>query len=212
MLTRRGGLLVGLALALVSLALIIIGCGGGSSSSDSSELASGAEPSAEFKDPNGVKVTIVKFGSEGSAEEREAANVVVVKSLKARETGDWAAQCATLNKVGMKEIPGVSGKEQECAKLLKKFAEPISISKEVREDQLSGSIAALRVEGERGYALFHGKDGKDYALALEMEGGGWKVSSINTIELGAPEASEGSGESTGEPAKSSKSKAKKPKP
>ncbi len=138
---------------------------------------------------------IVKFGKEGSAEEREAADVVVDESLKARESGDWAGQCATLNKTGMKEIPGVAGKEKECAKLLEKFASPVSATKEIREDQLEGSIAALRVQGEKGFALFHGKDGNDYALALEKEGGAWKVSSVNTILLTAPEPSKGEAES-----------------
>ena len=138
---------------------------------------------------------IVKFGDEGSAEEREAANAVVVKSLEARESGDWAGQCATLNKAGMKEIPGVAGKEKECAKLLKKFASPVSATKEIREDQLEGSIGVLRVKGDKGYALFHGKDGNDYALALEKEGGAWKVSSVNTIVLSAPEPSKGEAES-----------------
>jgi hypothetical protein len=193
---RRGGLLVGLALALLSLALIVGGCGGGSSSSSSSssDSASGGEGSASFPTSKAT-IKIVKFGKEGSDDEREAASAVVAESLEAREDGDWATQCATLNKTGMKEVPGVAGKEKECAKLLQKFASPVSATKEIRADQLEGSIAALRVEGEKGYALFHGKDGTDYALALEKEGGDWKVSSVNTIVLTAPEPKKGESES-----------------
>lgn len=181
---RRGGLQLGFAWALLALVLIVGGCGGSSSSSPSTtETGTGAEPSAAFLKPKGEYNTIVRFGEEASGEEREAANVVVVKNLKARETGDWATQCATLNKLGLKEIPGVPGQEQECATLLKAFAEPIAKTKEFRKDWLSGPIAALRVKGEKGYALFHGSDGKDYALALEKEDGSWKVSSVTTIEL-----------------------------
>jgi hypothetical protein len=182
--TRRGGLQAGFVLALACLGLLIVGCGGGSSSSSSSpssESASGAEPSAQFLKSKG-KNTIVKFGEEASTEEREAANAVVVENLKARESGDWSTQCATLSKTGFKEIPGVKN-QQNCAELLAKFARPISATKEIRKDRLSGSIAALRVKGEKGYALFHGNDGKDYALALEKENGTWKVSSVNTTEL-----------------------------
>jgi hypothetical protein len=205
---------VGLALAVTVLALLVAGCGGGSSSSswDPSQSAAGGEASAEFEDPTGFVGTIVNFGSEGSREERKAANVVVVKNLEARETGDWASQCATLNRVGEKEIPGVGEEERECSKLLGVFAQPINGTKEVREDQLSDSIAALRVDGEKGYALFHGKDGKDYALPLEKEGGTWKVSAVNTIELGDPKSKEESVESTKESSKSPKPKAKKSKP
>jgi hypothetical protein len=174
----------------VSLALAVGGCGGGSSTTSppSSASGSGVEPSAAFLRPNGANDRIVKFGEEASVEEREAANAVVVKNLRAREVGQWATQCATLDKVGIKEIPGAIGKERECPKLLEQFAQPIAGTKEVREDRLSGPIAALRVEGKKGYALFHGNDGNDYALALQKEDDTWKVSSVNTIELGKTES------------------------
>lgn len=179
MLVRRGVLRVGILLALLSLTLVA-GCGG-SSSSSSSEPSSGAEPSAQFLTKKG-KNTIPKFGEESSEEEREAANAVVVESLKAREAGDFGAQCETLNKKGLEEIPGAIN-HRVCAGILAKFARPLAKTQEAREDRLSGAIAAFRVEGDRGYALFHGSDGQDYAMALEKENGAWKVSSINTIEI-----------------------------
>jgi hypothetical protein len=200
MFTRWGNLRVGLALALLSLALIAAGCGGGSPSSASpSDSGSGEETSADFPNTKAT-VKIVTFGKEGSTAEREAANAVVVKSLETREAGEWIGQCATLNKTGMREIPGfpgVAGEVKECAKLLKKFASPVSATKKVREDQLQGSISVLRVKGEKGYALFHGKDGNDYALGLEKEGGAWKVSAVNTILLSAPEPSKDEGKDSG---------------
>ena len=173
----------GFAVALIGFALIVNGCGGGSSASPSTASGSGpaAEPSAQFLRPTG-KNTIVKFGEEASAEERSAANVVVVANLKARETEDWATQCSTLNKVGLDEIPVVTG-QKNCPDLLAKFARPLSATKEIRKDRLAGSIVALRVNGDKGYALFHGTDGKDYALPLEKEAGSWKVSSLNTLEI-----------------------------
>jgi hypothetical protein len=182
--TGRGGLQAGLLLGLACVALFIAGCGGGSSSTSSSsstEAKSSAEPSAQFLKPKG-KNTIPRFGEEASTEEREAANTVVVESLKARETGDFATQCETLNQTGIKEVPNAKN-QKGCPAALKKFAEPLSSTKEIRKDTLSGSIAALRVKGDQGYALYHGNDGKNYALPLGKENGTWKVSSVNTIEI-----------------------------
>jgi hypothetical protein len=128
------------------------------------------------------KNTIPKFGEEASVEEREAANAVVVASLKARQAADFAAQCETLDQAAMKEIPKAKNL-QGCPAALKKFAEPLSATKKFRKNTLSGSIAALRVKGDEGYALFHGTDGTDYAVPLEKEDGVWKVSAVNAIQL-----------------------------
>lgn len=179
----RGWSLVPLLLALACLALIVAGCGGGasSSSSGSGSTGGGSEPSAEFLKPKG-KNTIAKFGEEASEEEREAANAVVVENLEARQAADFATQCDTLNMKGIKEIPNAKN-HKGCAAALKKLAEPLSGSKEIRKNTLSGSIAALRVKGDQGYALYHGKDGKDYAVPLEKEDGEWKVSALVTTPL-----------------------------
>lgn len=179
----RGGLRVGLCLALLFAGVLIAGCGGGSSSStaSSSEAASGTEPSAQFLKKKG-KNTIPKFGEESSTQEREAANAVVVESLEAREAADFKTQCETLNMAAIKEVPGAKTRAG-CSAALKKLAEPLAKTKEIRKDTLSGSIAALRVKGEKGYALYHGNDGKNYAVPLEKEGGAWKVGSLVTTEI-----------------------------
>jgi hypothetical protein len=168
--------------ALICLGLLAGGCGGGSASSatESSSSANG-EASAAFIKKGHVNA-IPKFGQEASEEEREAVNAIVVENLKARAAADFAAQCKTLGAKGMAEVPGAKN-QQTCAKALKKFAEPLSGTEKARENTLKGSIAALRVKGDKGWALYHGNNGKDYALPLEKEGGTWKVSSVLTTEL-----------------------------
>jgi hypothetical protein len=161
-----------LAVILLVLALAVSGCGSDSSSSSTSA----SEPSAEFLKPKG-KNKIAKFGEEASEEEREAVNQVVVENLEAREAADFSTQCDTLNMRAIKEIPNAKD-HRGCPAALKKLAEPLSGSKEIRKDTMSGEIAALRVKGDRGYALYHGNDGKDYAVPLEKEDGEWKVSAI----------------------------------
>jgi hypothetical protein len=199
---RNGALAPLLLLVLSSLALIVAGCGSSSSSpsaaSSTTEPGSVSDPSAEFPKTKESR-PIVTMGKEGSAAEREAASEVVVESLKAREAGDFSVQCKTLNTTGLKEIPGAKN-QSTCPAALKKFAEPLAKTKEAREDRLPGSIDALRVKGENGYALFHGTDGQDYAVALRKEGGDWKLSAVNVIELGAPKP-----ESASKPKKSGKS-------
>jgi hypothetical protein len=178
-------------LLIVAAALLFAGCGGGSSSTSSSSASGsttttsdnggGAEPSKQFLKPKG-KNEIAEFGSEASAEEREAASEVVEESLKAREDADFATQCETLSLKGVKEVPGTKSRA-ECPKTLKSFAEPLAESKEARKDTLSGPIDAMRVKGEKGYALYHGTDKKNYAVPLEKEDGAWLVASVNTEEI-----------------------------
>jgi hypothetical protein len=48
---------------------------------------------------------------------------------------------------------------------------------------MTGPIDALRVEGDRGYALYHGTKGKDYVMAMKKEDDEWKVSSLTESEL-----------------------------
>jgi hypothetical protein len=177
--------------ALASIGLLAVGCGSGSNSSTSSgttgaavAAGNGPELSAEFL--NKTDRSIVKFGKEASAAEREAASAVLTESLEAREAGDFATQCATLTSTAIAEIPGAreSGSlKDNCPAALKELATPLSQSAKARKNTLSGPITALRVEGNVAHALYHGNDGKDYAIGLEKENGVWKVGSIETIEL-----------------------------
>lgn len=175
----------------IGLILLMMGCGAGSNSSSSSGTTdsavvteSGPEASAEFL--NKTDHSIVKFGKEASAEEREAASAVLTENLEAREAGDFATQCATLTAAAIEEIPGAKepgSLKNNCAAALKELATPLSQSAKARKNTLSGPITAMRVKGNVANALYHGNDGKDYTMSLEKEDGVWKVGSIETIEL-----------------------------
>jgi hypothetical protein len=162
---------------LVVVVLAATGCGGGAKST----VSSNNSPSTQFikKDSNNP---IPTFGKEAPAKELEAADAVVVESLKAREAANFARQCETLSLKAIQEVPNAKSRTN-CAAALREFAQPLSASKPIRQDDLWGSIAVFRVKGNRGYALFHGKDGSDQAVPLEKEGGSWKVASIQTIRL-----------------------------
>jgi hypothetical protein len=182
------------ALILLILALVAVtGCGSsGGSSSSSSE--SGTEASQPLTGTRSFPKTAeskqyVAFGKEAGATDREAASAVLTENLEARQGADFAGQCSSLGKAGLEAVLGamksseVKAARAECAGSLKSLAEPLSSTKEVRTNTLSGPISALRVKGPKAYALYHGNDGNDYAMPMEKEGGKWMVGSIVTTEL-----------------------------
>ncbi len=169
--------------------LLVAACGGGGSGTAEGSKGSGgdaAEPSKQFQDPQGAKGTepVATFGKESGEAEREAASAVLARNLTARQKANFATQCETLGKRGLEIVLGKGKSERSrCPAALKELAEPLSASKEARADTLSGEIAALRVKGSQAYALYHGNNGKDYAMPMELEGGNWKVGAIVTTEL-----------------------------
>jgi hypothetical protein len=185
------------ALVLLILALVAVaGCGSsGSSSSSSGSSTGGEEGQAVVTGTKSFPKTkeskqYVAFGKEAAAPEREAASAVLTENLEAREGADFAGQCSSLGKAGLESVLGpvksseVKSARAKCGGSLKSLAEPLSGTKEIRKNTLSGPISALRVKGTKAYALYHGNDGNDYAMPMEKEGGEWLVGSIVTTELG----------------------------
>jgi hypothetical protein len=182
-----------LMVAATLMAAFASGCGSGdSSSSTSSDSSSGnaTTPSesagiASFL-KKGSKNKIATFGQEASAEEREAASSVLEENLQTRAAGDWASQCSTLAAATIKkeveEAPIAQGIEG-CAKQLEAQAKPLSITKGVRANTMTASIGALRVKGDKAFALYHGTKGVDYSMPMEKEGDEWKVASLTTTKL-----------------------------
>jgi hypothetical protein len=183
------------ALAAIALLVFLAGCGSGSSSSSEASTTSGS-PSSEsnnplsggpssFIEPNNPNNKYAKFGKEASAAQREAASAVLAENLEARESGDFATQCATLNAAGVKELAGSKKPSPEtCAAGLKKLAEPLKNTEEIRADTFDGQIDVFRVKGTKGYALYHGTDGNNWMMSMVEEGGAWKVGAIIAIEVG----------------------------
>lgn len=174
------GTIVAAVIAAIVIAIAAVGCGG--SSSDASEAAGGA---SFVKPGNNKKIT--KFGEEADDEEREAASEVVEENAQARAAGNWAKQCASLTPGAVKALEEENAERGEvqgsCAKDLEYQGEPKSQTASIRADTMTGPIDALRVKGDSGYALYHGKQGKDYAVPVEKVDGEWKVDDLLTEEL-----------------------------
>jgi hypothetical protein len=176
-------------LGAIGLLLLAVGCGSGSAgSSGATETGasrkSGPEPSAEFL--NKSDRSIVTFGKEASKQEREAVSAILTENFQARAEGDFATQCATLAVKAMEILPGASNTddlEKNCVTAVRELATPLARSAKARKNTLSGSVPALRVQGNIARALYHGTDGKDYTIGLEREDGTWKVGSLVASEL-----------------------------
>jgi hypothetical protein len=183
-------------LAVVLMAALAVGCGSSSSSSSSpspsanSTTGSTSDPntsdeteaSKEFVKPGGEN-KFAKFGQEADAAEREAASEVLEVNLQARAVGNWAAQCSSLSVAAIKKVEesAVAPSPPEgCAKALEAQAEPLSSTKEIRSDTMTGPIAALRIEGNNAFALYHGTKGVNYAMPMSKEGDQWKVDALVT--------------------------------
>jgi ABC-type phosphate/phosphonate transport system substrate-binding protein len=187
------------------IALLVAGCGSSSSSSSGSSGASSSASSStaassstessegesnlagEFIKPgkkNKEINLIIKAGTEAEAAEREAASKALEENLEARAGKDWEVQCETLAAELVKAVeqgaPPTLAKAG-CAKLLAELAK--QASPQVLENTMEGPIDALRVKGNQGFALYHGKGGKDYIVPLTKEGGEWKVASLTTEEI-----------------------------
>ena len=136
---------------------------------------------APTKSQGGSNPTPTTFGKEASTEEREAAGAVLTENFRARAAADFATQCATLSAKAIEQIPGMpkSGNlGKTCPAVLKRLATPLAQTAPARKNTLSGPIYALRTKGNLAQALFHGNDGKDYAILLEREAGTWKVGTL----------------------------------
>jgi len=196
------------------LMLLVVSCGGSSSTGATGSSSSTTEPSTasseskeasteeasteegsteeanteEGKKEEGKKskTSVATFGSDAAASEEEDAAAILAVSFRARANHDWAGQCATLAKNLAKEYEERASfykVGKSCAQVLGKEAE--GAPAKVLADRFTGSLTAMRVKGNRGYAIFRGTDGKTYSMPMVLEGGSWKVGSV--VETPLPE-------------------------
>jgi hypothetical protein len=122
-------------------------------------------------------------GGEG---EGGGASAALTAFMKARGMGDWATECSYAGAPALqpleemaKDNPQYKGKP--CPVLLAALAK-LQPAK-VRENNLSGAIV-VREEGAKTVAVYHGPEGKAYAMPMVKEGGDWKVASLLTEPAG----------------------------
>lgn len=156
-----------------------------SSSSGGGQSASAGEGSASFRTRGGDN-SIQNFGDEADESEREAAEANIDAYLEARADGDWKKSCEYLAKTAIQPLerlaessPQLKGKG--CAAIIGTLSAQLPASS--RANPLVSGVASLRIEGDRGFALFHGPRGTDYFIPLAKEGGEWKAGALAASEF-----------------------------
>jgi hypothetical protein len=182
------------ALAIVALAVGLTACGGAEDSTQSSSSTANTtqqatktpgQGSASFRTPGGDN-SIPNFGDEADAGEVAAATTVLASYLQARAKGDWGKDCALLAKTAATPLEQLAAKSPElkgkgCAGILAAFV--AYVPKSSRAKTMTSGIASLRVQGDRGFALYHGAKGIDYFMPMVKEDGQWKVGSLAASEF-----------------------------
>jgi hypothetical protein len=147
--------------------------------------SSADEGSASFRTPGGDN-SIQGFGAEASSAEVDEASRALSSYMEARAEDDWAKQCTLLARAAVAPLEQLGSRSAQfkgagCAAILEALlgAGPAS----TRANTLTNGIASLRVEGDRGFALYHGAGGADYFVPMIKEDGEWKVGAIAPNEF-----------------------------
>lgn len=163
----------------------------GDSSDESSSPDSSSDPtptgegSAAFRTPGGDN-SIQDFGEEPDSDEIEVANEALAGFMQARSEQDWEGMCTYLAEATLAPLEDLAARAPQfkgkgCAAILKGL---LSTSQSVSStNTLTEGIASFRVEGERGFALYHGPKGVDYFVPMIEEDGEWKVGSLAPSEF-----------------------------
>lgn len=139
---------------------------------------------AQFRSKGGDN-SIQEFGAEGGSAERADAAAVLHAYLDARAAGRWEDACsylaaeviATLEQFG--STYGAEKKLEGCPDILQALTSGAGTAG--LRAMADVDVGSLRFEGERGFLLYHGPQGVDFAMPVTVEAGEWK--------LAAPEAS-----------------------
>jgi hypothetical protein len=180
-----------LMVALAALILIVSGCGDstsrpGGSASQEKPYPWIKGPAREFLGPDGASITAT-FGREASKAEREQASRVIAAWMRARAARDWVKDCSHFSRRYVKSLVAEDavkvshGKVENCPQALAYFGSQASGD---YKNTLSGPIDSLRIRGRQGYALYHGRDGRDWSVPMDREGGKWLVSIAAPVEEG----------------------------
>ena len=178
-----------LPLALVALAFAV-GCGGGDSTGSSASDAKEPlypwlkGPTREFLVRDGDNV-VQTYGHEATAAEREDVSDIVEAWMRAREGHREAQECRYLDPVNVKSLLESASnitqrKVSSCAVALTVLGE--TGNRASRANNMTGPIDSLRLGQGRGYAQYHGDDGRDWIVPVRSVGGEWKISTLAPLD------------------------------
>jgi hypothetical protein len=131
--------------------------------------------------------SIQEYGTEQDSGERSAAMQPIAALYKALATSSWTEVCNTyLSASNVEQITLLAEKSpqlngQGCPEVLAGLTQ--TRPNETPPDTPDGGLISFRTEGDTGFAIYWGIDGKGYAYALKSEGGAWKLTSLAPTPL-----------------------------
>jgi hypothetical protein len=131
--------------------------------------------------------SIQEFGREAGDSEMERAAAVLHAYLDARAERRWDDACSHLSAeavAGIEQFAATFAQDKDiegCPDVLEALSG--STSDEALKEAAQADVGSLRTEGSRGFLLYHGPRGVDYAVAVVEEGGEWKLASPEATPL-----------------------------
>jgi hypothetical protein len=141
-------------------------------------------PAREFLVIDGDNA-VPTFGREATQAEREQASRVIEAWMHARAVTDWEKDCSYFSRQYVRALVAedatkvTNGRVKTCPQALAYFGEAASGD---YKNEMTGPIDSLRVTEGRGFALYHGRGGRDWSLPVDLENGRWLVSLAAPIE------------------------------
>jgi hypothetical protein len=197
---------------LVALSLSATGCGGGSDGSSGTAESTAAESTAtgEVQGTHGGgtggggsahregdqrshsfrggEKDIEGFGSEATGSEAKAvlsAERTYLSAIVSRNYGRACMMVSRSLRTQFSEIVESGAGAKTCAQVMPRLLS--GDASHVAALQLSGRVVKVRVEGERGYVVFHAPGARLFVFPMIREGGAWHVATITSSIL-APSA------------------------
>jgi len=121
--------------------------------------------------------TVQYFGHEAPKAKREQVSAVVQAWDRARAAEDWRSDCSFMTRAYIDNMVTDAertskGKANSCVEALVFFG---VVASGEEDRTTTGLIDSLRLSGPKGYAQYHGRNGEDWVVPVEQEGGVWKV-------------------------------------
>ena len=158
---------------------LLAGCGSDSSETTAERIYPWLKgPSREFLVRGGDNA-VQTFGGEATKAEREQASQVIAAYLRARAAKDFETECRYFSHHYIERLVGrdamivTDGRVTTCPGALDYFGSAASSD---FKNTLDGPIDSLRIHKGRGWAQYHGNDGRDWVVPVDKEDGKWLVS------------------------------------
>lgn len=132
--------------------------------------------------------SIQETGHQASASQTEEAAAVLHAYLDARIAHHWEEACFYLSAGYAATIEAFAQRYakdkgvKSCSEVLGALA--TGSSQQALRASAQADVGALRIEGDHGFVLYRGPGGEALAMPMVIEGGAWKVGSLDGAPLG----------------------------